>query len=429
LDWSSFNYDAENKQMRVETIDENGNPIAIIGQYAYDGDGKRVKKYVPSSGETTIFVYDASNRLVAEYSTAAGPATTAKTSYLTNDHLGSPRVLTDQLGQVISRRDFHPFGEEIATAERTAALGYTADGIRQKFTSYERDKETDLDYAKARMFGSSLGRFTSPDPLLSSGRVVNPHTWNRYNYVLGNPLRYSDPLGFFEWDETAGGDATDEELQARSTDRNLTKKERKAARKALKFRTNFRIARQTAIDRINSSKLSTEEKMKALAAIGAYGQENDNNGVIVAARSALGTGTGASTRLQGDGTILVTFNQNDQSSTLSLRIAHEGQHVYDADQFLSNPQADGDTDLNHRQREMRAYEITSYVAQAFSRGSAIEGVEEKYQVWNKGWAKLDEAERNSKRTKGIDAFVSSTYVGYPESSPGKKYSEEFVPNR
>ncbi|QYO68001.1 hypothetical protein [Leptolyngbya sp. 7M] len=47
---------------------------------------------------------------MAEYSTQVEPQTTAKTSYLTNDHLGSPRITTDQFGQTISRRDFMPFG-------------------------------------------------------------------------------------------------------------------------------------------------------------------------------------------------------------------------------------------------------------------------------------------------------------------------------
>ncbi len=48
----TFVYDAENKQISVS--DPNG----TIGQYFYDGDGKRVKKHVPSTGETTTFVYD-----------------------------------------------------------------------------------------------------------------------------------------------------------------------------------------------------------------------------------------------------------------------------------------------------------------------------------------------------------------------------------
>ena len=57
-----FTYDAENKQVEVE----NGSS-QLIGQYYFDGDGKRVKKI--SSTETTVFVYNASGTLVAEYST------------------------------------------------------------------------------------------------------------------------------------------------------------------------------------------------------------------------------------------------------------------------------------------------------------------------------------------------------------------------
>ncbi|MFN0139497.1 MAG: hypothetical protein ACKVQW_05355, partial [Pyrinomonadaceae bacterium] len=59
----TFIYDAENKQIQAS------NTSGIIGQYWYDGDGRRIKKYVPSTGETTIFVYDAAGQTVAEYST------------------------------------------------------------------------------------------------------------------------------------------------------------------------------------------------------------------------------------------------------------------------------------------------------------------------------------------------------------------------
>src|SRR3990170_7960414 len=89
-----------------------------FGEYFYDGDGKRIKKYVPSTGETTIFVYDAAGKLVAEYSTVMASPQDAKVAYLTNDHLGSPRINTDQNGAVTARHDYHPFGEEISTSHR-----------------------------------------------------------------------------------------------------------------------------------------------------------------------------------------------------------------------------------------------------------------------------------------------------------------------
>lgn len=59
----SYTYDAENKMVAAS----NGG--GTLGQYSYDGDGKRIKKVVPGTGETTIFVYDAGGKQVAEYST------------------------------------------------------------------------------------------------------------------------------------------------------------------------------------------------------------------------------------------------------------------------------------------------------------------------------------------------------------------------
>ncbi|MFN0139117.1 MAG: RHS repeat domain-containing protein, partial [Pyrinomonadaceae bacterium] len=179
----TFIYDAENKQVQVN------NAQGIVGQYFYNGDGQRIKKLVPSTGETTVFVYDASNRVVAEYSTIVEPQATAKISYLTSDHLGSPRINTDGVGQVNSRRDFRPFGEEIARTN------YGGDSVRQKFTGYERDNEIDLDFAQARYFSSRLGRFYSVDPLMASATVSQPQTWNRYTYVGNNPLKYIDISG------------------------------------------------------------------------------------------------------------------------------------------------------------------------------------------------------------------------------------------
>src|SRR5205085_11405454 len=39
-----FTYDAENKQTKVETVNSGGTVTGTLGEYYYDGDGKRVKK-------------------------------------------------------------------------------------------------------------------------------------------------------------------------------------------------------------------------------------------------------------------------------------------------------------------------------------------------------------------------------------------------
>lgn len=195
-----FVFNADNKQVEVKSLDAYGNVTGVIGKYFYDGEGKRVKK-VTGLGEVTLFVYDAAGRLVAEYDNNFGASQQPpQTSYTTADHLNSPRVITNQSGDVTSRRDFMPFGEELnaGTPNRTEAQKYGltgADNLRKRFTGYEKDTETGLDFAEARYYQNKHGRFTAVDPLLASGKSSNPQTFNRYVYVMNRPLIMTDPSG------------------------------------------------------------------------------------------------------------------------------------------------------------------------------------------------------------------------------------------
>lgn len=206
-------YDAENRLVKVSS-DQAGSDI--IAQYFYDANGWRVKKVTPSA--TTRFVYDQGGRLLSEYDGEPTPAINSPTrehiyapsgmlatvepdkiNYHTPDHLGSPRVLTDASGAVISRRDFYPFGDQISGLPndgRNNIFGYSVnDSIKQRFTGYFRDEESDLDFAQARYYGVSLGRFNSPDKLFADQYIIDPSSWNLYTYVRNNPLKYIDILG------------------------------------------------------------------------------------------------------------------------------------------------------------------------------------------------------------------------------------------
>ncbi|MEQ1606466.1 MAG: RHS repeat-associated core domain-containing protein [Pyrinomonadaceae bacterium] len=198
----TFIFNGENKQIEVRDVNSN-----VVGKYFYDGEGKRVKKVV--GADSTVFVYS-SGKLVAEYSTEALPSSPA-VNYTTTDHLGSPRIITDQFGQVRSRRDFMPFGEEIYSGlgGRTGDTGQkylaTTDKVRQKFTGYQKDAETSLDFAEARMYENRFGRFTTVDPLLASGNSSNPQTFNRFIYVGNNPISITDPSGLLWYSQQRGG--------------------------------------------------------------------------------------------------------------------------------------------------------------------------------------------------------------------------------
>jgi RHS repeat-associated protein len=195
----AVSYDVENRQTGF-TSTSNGSAT-----YTYDGDGRRVTK--TTGGVTTTYVYDAGGNLAAEYSSQP-PTMPCQTCYLTTDHLGSTRVITDQNGNAVSRHDFLPFGEELVTSNRTAALDYgVADNVMHRYTGQQRDLEgPGLDFFRARYFHGAQGRFTSPDPSIPfslkkdrfQAWIWNPQHWNKYAYALNNPFLYVDPSGMVE---------------------------------------------------------------------------------------------------------------------------------------------------------------------------------------------------------------------------------------
>ena len=67
--------------------------------------------------------------------------------------------------------------------------------MRQKFTGYERDGETGLDFAQARYYSNTQARFTSVDPENAGVNPSDPQSWNGYAYARSNPLLYTDPDG------------------------------------------------------------------------------------------------------------------------------------------------------------------------------------------------------------------------------------------
>jgi RHS repeat-associated protein len=192
-------YDAEN---RIATATKNG----ATATYTYDDDGNRVEKSngaSPPSG--TLYWYmtpgivgesDLAGNLKTEYVFFDGERVARRdfpsgnVSYYFSDHLKTASVVTDASGTILDESDYYPWGGELQFVNNL--------DNHYKFTGKERDSESGLDNFGARYNGSSLGRFTSPDPSMGSVRLENPQTWNRYTYVLNNPLRFVDPTGE-EW--------------------------------------------------------------------------------------------------------------------------------------------------------------------------------------------------------------------------------------
>ncbi len=330
----SVTYDVENRQTGLTSI-SNG-----TATYTYDGDGRRVTK--TTGGVTTTYVYDAKGDLAAEYSTQPPPPP-CLTCYVTTDHLGSTRVVTDENASVIARHDFLPFGEELTTSNRTAALGYGAyDNVMHKYTGQERDVEgPGLDFFHARYFHGAQGRFTIPDwsekPLaIQYANLTNPQTLNLYAYVRNNPLRLFDLDGHYEVNDSGCAD-----------DAKCQKKYDKAAGRFEK-----------AVEQDLKSK---DDNVRAAAE--AFGAEGEANGIHVSFADLLRQGEKGAVDPFGstgnDINIQVSIDWSLSGGSLRETVAHEGTHVGADLKFLNSfdPTTGYDQSLNptHGQTEFDAY--------------------------------------------------------------------------
>lgn len=104
-----------------------------------------------------------------------------------SDHLGSSAGETDEVGNIVSREEYTPYGETAGLDEQAAEV----DGLTQR-TSRHAGKELDasgLYYYGWRYYQTGLGRWLSADP---GGLIDGP---NLYRTNRNNPLRFRDATG------------------------------------------------------------------------------------------------------------------------------------------------------------------------------------------------------------------------------------------
>ncbi len=191
---------------------------ASAATYTCDASHMRVKKVMTGTGAVTTVSIRSGGQVIAEYDN--GAAVTSPTReylygnnllaivtgstggsggtiiYQHRDHL-SPRLYTDVNGNCVGDQGAYPFGELWYSNNDTNCTN--SNSTSWIFTSYERDQESGNDYALARSYANSQGRFLAPDPL--EGVVGDPQSWNRYAYVENDPINLSDPSGQGFWED------------------------------------------------------------------------------------------------------------------------------------------------------------------------------------------------------------------------------------
>ena len=190
-DFTSYEYDAENKLVRVVTPGKTVN-------YDYDGLGRRVEKEIIEVTTTvTRYIYDnedilleldGSNNIVARYTHGLGidePLIIEKAGasfFYHADGLGSITELTDTAGTVAQSYTYSSFGKIESQLDSNFIQPYT-------LTAREFDPETGLYFYRARYYDPTTGRFLQEDLIGFAGGI------NFYLYVQNGPTNLVDPDG------------------------------------------------------------------------------------------------------------------------------------------------------------------------------------------------------------------------------------------
>jgi RHS repeat-associated protein len=187
-------YEYNTRQRPIKVYRDN----TLIAEYAYNRFGERIRKVVYTNSKkptVTYYLYDG-HTLTAEAN--ASGSISAQYLYLNNhqpviklqgraiyaihgDHLGTPRIVTDEDQQTVWKADYSPFGKaRITTAQVTLNL---------RFAGQYEDAETGTYYNYLRDYNPDTGRYTTSDPIGLKGGL------NTYAYVKGNPIHNLDPMG------------------------------------------------------------------------------------------------------------------------------------------------------------------------------------------------------------------------------------------
>jgi RHS repeat-associated protein len=118
--------------------------------------------------------------------------TTTTPLYFHTDNLGSIAVITDATGAVVQRDGYDAWGK------RRFATGADGDPptsqMTRGFTGQEELFDVGLVHLNGRIYDPLLARMMSADPMVPD--PLNGQAWNRYSYVVNNPLAFTDPSGY-----------------------------------------------------------------------------------------------------------------------------------------------------------------------------------------------------------------------------------------
>jgi RHS repeat-associated protein len=155
-------------------------PVEVYREYGPDGKAVTLERetFHVSAGEQGV-------ALVETRTLGSDPSPAQLVRYQFGNQLDSVALELDDQSQLVSYEEYFPYGGSSYQSVRSQ----TQTPKSYRYTGKERDDGSGFYYHRARYYAPWLGRWTSPDPIGTSGGL------NLYAYVHGNPVGFRDPGG------------------------------------------------------------------------------------------------------------------------------------------------------------------------------------------------------------------------------------------
>ncbi|QOG04745.1 RHS repeat domain-containing protein [Flavobacterium sp. MDT1-60] len=119
-----------------------------------------------------------------------------QTLYLHRDYQGSILAITNETGAIVEKRKFDAWGAIEKVQDGAGNILNDLTILDRGYTGHEHLQSVGLIHMNGRLYDPKLHRFLQPDNYVQD--PGNTQNYNRYGYVLNNPLKYTDPSGEFK---------------------------------------------------------------------------------------------------------------------------------------------------------------------------------------------------------------------------------------
>ena len=195
----SFDYNAFENRSNMYYGGTQTNKLQRRYRKHYSYDGSMEITYDTQTGKTTFvsFVNGDAYNATAIWHSEQSSTTSQAYLYLQRDYLGSILGITDKNGVFKEKRHFDAWGNivKLTDGNNTNLSGFKI--LDRGYTGHEHLTGVNLIHMNGRVYDPVLHRFLQPDNFIQN--PFSTQNFNRYGYVLNNPLMYTDPGGEFFW--------------------------------------------------------------------------------------------------------------------------------------------------------------------------------------------------------------------------------------